>query len=232
MTRLKIAQALVVATWCLLLTPSEGWGIGTIMTEAKSGSDNKPAAEASGSGTRSPQVGQVAPDIKWTDAKGKKHALMEMTKQSKVVLLVLRGWPGYQCGICNRQVAQFIGQKEKFESMGAQVVMIYPGPAELLVDHAKQFQGDRVFEGAFHYVIDPGYGFTNAWNLRWDAPRETAYPATYILGEGNKVEFANVSKTHGGRVKAGRVLKELAKSSAAMNGSQQKGSTEKGSAAK
>jgi hypothetical protein len=58
--------------------------------------------------------------------------------------------------------------------------------------------------------MDPDYKFTNAYRLRWDAPRETAYPSTFVIDRERKVRFAKVSKTHGGRATASEVLKALA----------------------
>ena len=89
--------------------------------------------------------------------------------------------------------------------------MIYPGPADLLAEHAKEFQGANEFPENYHYLMDPDYKFTNAWGLRWEAPRETAYPSTFIIGADNKVKYGLTSTSHGGRESAAKVLVELAK---------------------
>jgi hypothetical protein len=57
------------------------------------------------------------------------------------------------------------------------------------------------------FVTDPDYTFTNAYNLRWDVPRETAYPSTFVMDKQRKIHFARISKTHGGRTSAAEVLK-------------------------
>ena len=59
-------------------------------------------------------------------------------------------------------------------------------------------------------LIDPGYGFTNAYGLRWDAPQETAYPATFVIDRDGTIRFARVSLEHGGRTPVADVLKALA----------------------
>ena len=104
-----------------------------------------------------------------------------------------------------------MNKQAEFEKAGASLVMIYPGPADLLADHAKEFQGAKEFPKHFHYVIDPDYAFTNAWGLRWEAPRETAYPSTFVVGKDLKVKFGMTSTSHGGRARAADVLKELEK---------------------
>ena len=88
---------------------------------------------------------------------------------------------------------------------GAQVVMVYPGPAE----RAREFTKDWTLPTHFHLVLDPDYTFTNAWHLRWDEPMETAYPSTFVIGTDGKVRFAKVSKTHGGRSSVDEVLSAL-----------------------
>lgn len=61
--------------------------------------------------------------------KGEKTAkLSELTKTGPVVLVVLRGYPGYQCPICTRQVADLRRNADEFAKLGAKVVLVYPGP--------------------------------------------------------------------------------------------------------
>jgi len=47
--------------------------------------------------------------------------------------------------------------------------------------------------------------------LRWDAPRETACPATFVLDEKGVVCFAKISHTHGDRTQASEILAEVKK---------------------
>ncbi len=55
-----------------------------------------------------PKVGVQAPDITLPTLDDKKVRLGELTSKGSVVLIVLRGWPGYQCPICDRQAQDFI----------------------------------------------------------------------------------------------------------------------------
>ena len=158
-----------------------------------------------------PKVGQEAPTFSLKSPNGDVVELHKLTASSPVVLLVLRGWPEYQCPICSRQMGQFFSKKAEFEKLGAHVVMIYPGPADKLAEHAKEFQGNQKFSDNFHFLIDPEYKFTNAWGLRWEAPRETAYPSTFIVGKDNKIKYGVTSVSHGDRSDAATVLGELAK---------------------
>ena len=157
-----------------------------------------------------PKVGQTAPDFKLASLDDKQHQLSKITKDSAVVLLVLRGYPGYQCPICSRQVGDYISQAEAFADRGAEVVMVYPGPSEKLKEHAEDFITGKTLPDNFHFLIDPDYTFTNAYSLRWDSKKETAYPATFVIEKASrKIAYANVSNGYRGRTKAADNLKVL-----------------------
>ncbi len=160
-----------------------------------------------------PEVGDIAPDIELKNEKGETISLKKLNSEHAVVLLVLRGWPGYQCPVCSKQVSEFVAKKSELEKAGAQVLMVYPGPADMLAEHAKEFatQGKWEFPANFYYVTDPEYKFTNDWGLRWEAERETAYPSTIIIGKDRKIAYAMTSTSHRGRAAVATVLEELAK---------------------
>lgn len=156
-----------------------------------------------------PQPGERAPDFTLQTLDGKPVALQALTRTQPVVLVVLRGWPGYQCPVCMRQVRDYIVHAGKFAERGARVLMVYPGPAEQLQAHAREFLQDKAWPAEFLFVTDPDYTFTNAYGLRWEAKRETAYPSTFVIDRGGRVRFALISKSHGGRTTAAQALAEL-----------------------
>ena len=156
-----------------------------------------------------PRVGAKAPDFALKDATGASFVLSQERAQGAIVLIVGRGWPGYQCPFCTRQFAEFRSHAKELEEAGARVVWIYPGPPEELAKHAADFTGAAAVPSNFRVLIDPGYAFTNTYGLRWDAPQETAYPATFVIGRDGTIRFANVSLEHGGRTPVAEVLKAL-----------------------
>jgi thioredoxin-dependent peroxiredoxin len=158
------------------------------------------------------KVGTTAPDVEFQPLVGEQTVkLSELTNTGPVVLVVLRGYPGYQCPICARQVRDLISHADKFESLGAKVVLVYPGPADDLTERAKEFLRDTELPQNFLFMIDPDYAFTRLYDLRWDAPRETAYPSTFVLDKDRVVKFRTVSTSHGGRAKTTDVLGALDK---------------------
>jgi peroxiredoxin len=158
-----------------------------------------------------PAVGDNAPNFTLQTLDSKSVELRQITATQAVVLVVLRGWPGYQCPICTRQVNEFTREAGEFAKLNARVVMVYPSPAEKLKEHAQEFLQNKEWPKEFVFVTDPDYRFTDAYGLRWNAPKETAYPSTFVIGKDNKVRFSQVSKTHGGRAKVTDVLKTLSK---------------------
>ena len=156
-----------------------------------------------------PAVGEVAADFTLDNMGGKPVKLSDVAKGGPVVLVVLRGYPGYQCPICTRQVADFLAAADRFKAAGATVVFVYPGPAENLKAHAAEFAKGKRFPDYFKFLLDPAYTFTNAYGLRWDAANETSYPSTFVMGKDRTITFAKVSPTHGGRASVEEVLKAL-----------------------
>jgi len=160
-----------------------------------------------------PKPREKAPDFSLKTLDGSVVQLSALTAKAPVVLVMLRGWPGYQCPICDRQVQEFIGRRAEFKAAGALIVFVYPGPAEGLAGRAEEFKKwkGKEWPAEFLFVLDPEYTMVNAYGLRWNAPRETAYPATFVIDSQSVIRHSLVSKTHGGRAKAADVLSELKK---------------------
>ena len=158
-----------------------------------------------------PMVGDKAPDFALSTVEGKSVRLSEVISKGPVVLVVLRGYPGYQCPFCNRQVQDFIRKSQAFVEAGARVVMVYPGPPQNLGARATEFLANKKFPENFDMLLDPGYEFTNLYGLRWDAPRETAYPSTFLIDRQGVIFFSKVVRKHGGRATAAEVLDALPK---------------------
>jgi peroxiredoxin len=158
-----------------------------------------------------PLVGEKAPDFALSTPEGKSVRFSELVAKGPVVLVVLRGYPGYQCPYCNRQVQDFIQKSQGFADAGAHVVLIYPGPPQDLGASANEFLADKKLPGNFDLLVDPGYTFTNLYGLRWDAAQETAYPSTFLVDQQGVVFFSKIVKEHGGRTTAAEILDAMPK---------------------
>ena len=156
-----------------------------------------------------PKVGEKAPDFKIQALDDSQVKLSAALKKGPVVLVVLRGYPGYQCPICTMQVGGLIKNAAKFEERKAQVILVYPGPAEGLKAHANEFVTGKDMPKSFQLTLDPNYALLKKYDLRWDAPNETSYPSTFVIDKKGKILYAKVSRSHGDRAKLDDVLKSL-----------------------
>jgi peroxiredoxin Q/BCP len=168
------------------------------------------AGPLAGAAAEPPAMGEKAPAFTLATMQGRKMSLSDVTGKGDVVLVVLRGYPGYQCPFCTRQVQEFVAASDRFQKMGAEVVFIYPGPPDDLASKAAESAAGKELPEHFIMLLDPGYDFTNLYGLRWDAPKETAYPSTFLLNKKGEVYFQKISKGHGGRTSANEILEALA----------------------
>ena len=156
-----------------------------------------------------PKVGDVIDDYAFRTLAGEELKLADAAAKGPVVVAVLRGYPGYQCPACTKQVADLRKHAEELQKLKATVVLVYPGQAEQLTDRAKEFLKDTKLPAPLVLVTDPDFEFITQHKLRWDAPGETAYPSTFVLDGNRKVQYARISKTHGDRAKTDDVLGAL-----------------------
>ncbi len=163
------------------------------------------------------KVGDDAQPVEAKDLQDKDLSLKALLGDQPVAVIFLRGYPGYQCPLCTKQVAEFIAKADAFKEANVRVLMIYPGLADKLKEHAAEFVRGKNLPDNFDLVIDPDYAITNAWKLRWDKKGETAYPSTYLVDTANKIVFAKVSTSHGDRsnpqavIDAAKALKPASK---------------------
>src|SRR5262249_41458313 len=153
-----------------------------------------------------PAVGDKAPDFTLSTLQGKLVRLSDETAKSQVVLVALRGYPGYQCPLCNQQAHDFLKNAQGFADAKARVILVYPGPPDNLGARAAEFVADKKLPDNFDLLLDPGYEFTNLYALRWDAPQETAYPSTFLIDRQGRIFFSKIVKDHGGRSPAEEIL--------------------------
>jgi peroxiredoxin len=173
----------------------------------------QPVAEAGPAPAEPPAVGESAPTVTLTSAAGEQVDLAEIFASGKTVLVVLRGYPGYQCPACSAQTGDLIRNAKEFADAGVGVVVVYPGQQKGIEGHAEEFLNatmakvnETELPGGVTLLLDPDYELVNAYGLRWMAPNETAYPATFVIAKGGEITFAEVSNTHGGRVAAKKAL--------------------------
>jgi thioredoxin-dependent peroxiredoxin len=159
---------------------------------------------------QTPAVGVKAPDFMLSTPTGKTVRMSKEEERHDLVLVVLRGFPGYQCPYCVKQVHDFIDHASDFAAKNARVLLVYPGPPADLDQRAKEFlEKQAELPPNVVLVTDPDYKVTNLYGLRWDAPHETAYPSTFVLDKKGIIVFEKISHTHGDRLSAQDALDHL-----------------------
>jgi thioredoxin-dependent peroxiredoxin len=159
---------------------------------------------------QTPAVGANAPDFTLSTPTGKAVRMSKEEEGHDLVLVVLRGFPGYQCPYCVKQVHDFVDHATDFAAKNARVLLVYPGPPADLDQHAKEFlEKQAELPSNVVLVTDPDYKVTNLYGLRWDAPHETAYPSTFVLNKKGIIVFEKISHNHGDRLSAQDALDHL-----------------------
>lgn len=159
---------------------------------------------------QTPAVGAKAPDFTLDTPTGNSVSLAKERAKGTTVLVLLRGFPGYQCPYCVKQVHDFVEHSADFAGKKVNVLLVYPGPPADLDQHAKEFLAKQSdLPPNIKLVIDPDYKMTNLYGLRWDAPHETAYPSTFILDKNGNILFEKISHSHGDRTSAEDILGQL-----------------------
>lgn len=159
---------------------------------------------------QAPAVGAKAPDFTLSTPSGKAVRMSSEQRGKGLVLVLLRGYPGYQCPYCVRQVHDFVEHASDFAAKNTRVLLVYPGPPADLDQHAKEFLEKQAdLPANVVLVTDPDYKVTNLYGLRWDAPHETAYPSTFLLDKKGFVVFEKISRSHGDRLSAQDALDHL-----------------------
>ncbi len=159
---------------------------------------------------QTPAVGAKAPEFTLSTPLGTPVSLASETGKGKLVLVVLRGFPGYQCPYCQKQVHDFVEHADAFAAKGARVLLVYPGPPAELDAHAKEFLAKQAdLPANVMLVTDPDYKMTNLYGLRWEGEHETAYSSTFILDKNGAIQFEKVSHSHGDRTTAEELLNRL-----------------------
>jgi thioredoxin-dependent peroxiredoxin len=148
--------------------------------------------------SETPTAGAKEPHFTLSTPTGKAVRMSEERHGHDLVLVVLRGFPGYQCPYCVKRVRDFVDHASDFAAKNARVLLVYPEPPAELDQHAKDFLAKQAeLPPNIVLVTDPDYTVTNLYSLRCDAPNETAYPSTFILDKKGRVVFEKISHSHG-----------------------------------
>lgn len=151
------------------------------------------------------KVGDMIPAIDLVRMDGTKVNLAKEEQSSHLVVVLLRGYPGYQCPFCSQQVADILKNARKIKAK-AKLVFVYPGQEFELSKKANQFAKQTSLPEKIDFLLDPGFAWTNSVGLRWEADAETSYPSTLIFDKSRKLTWSKISREHGDRTTGSEIV--------------------------
>lgn len=167
---------------------------------------------AQGISQRQPGVGQRAPNFELPLVGEKRFLnLRDEYRGGPVVVIVLRGYPGYQCPICKSQFNAVVNRAKALSAETKCVVLVYTGKADQLDKNSKSFIGSRRLPQPIRVVRDDDMQMVSEWGIRWQERNQTAYPATFVIDQNGRVAWKKVSSTSAGRSTVEEILRELRK---------------------
>ena len=106
---------------------------------------------------QTPAKGETAPDFTLSTISGTPGQLSAEARQGITVLVILGGYPGFQCQFCQEQAHDFIFHAAEFAKRKTTVGLVYAGPPAPLDQHAREFLSKQVaLPPNITLVTDPG----------------------------------------------------------------------------
>jgi peroxiredoxin/outer membrane murein-binding lipoprotein Lpp len=155
---------------------------------------------------RSELIGQPLPQSRFLGPDGSIVDLNDYRGKKNVVLVVLRGFPGFVCPACSAQTVALMRNEEKFVERDAQVVLVYPGAAESIpafVDSIKEYESETPLH--FPVLLDVNLGAVE----KFDIKGALAKPTSLIVDKEGLVRFAYVGESYDDRPSAKLLLEAL-----------------------
>ncbi len=164
--------------------------------------------------SRQLEVGQRAIDFELPIVNGDGYlSLSDTYKGGPTVVIFLRGYPGYQCPICLDGKSTRWSTAPKCSHQAAhRVVLVYPGQTRDS-SASRRFHGSRGdCPSRWSSLRDDDHESRESVGRAMEFnPRETAYPATFVLDRYGRVAWKKVSRSHAERSSVEEILKELRK---------------------
>jgi antitoxin component YwqK of YwqJK toxin-antitoxin module/peroxiredoxin len=124
-----------------------------------------------------------------------------------VVLVILRGFSGQVCLYCATQTTALSNNIGKFNDLGAEVIIVYPGPVEALPAFVQAVQSLRKDPPPMLLGLDASLLIVRALGIE----DNLAKPTSLIIDKEGKVRYAYVGKTIADRPAVNDLLQEAAK---------------------
>jgi peroxiredoxin len=148
--------------------------------------------------------------LSFVDRDGKTVELKQY-RGKPLVLIVVRGMPespgGVFCPYCLAQASSLTSNYAEFQSRGAEVLLVFPGPADKAAEFSQQVKARNEGTAAMPYpvCVDQDCSTCSHLGIRGDL----AKPSTFILDAAGEVAYAYVGKSTSDRPSVKAILAEV-----------------------
>jgi antitoxin component YwqK of YwqJK toxin-antitoxin module/peroxiredoxin len=154
---------------------------------------------------RTDLVGKPLPQTRFLGADG---GVVDLTRFKKpVVVVLLRGFAGQVCIYCASQTAALAKRIDDFHKAGAEVVVLYPGPAESAPAFIQAVKNLSKEKPPMPVALDVSLLLVRAL----DVEDNLARPTSLVLDRSGAVRYAYVGKSITDRPSAEDLLREVRK---------------------
>ncbi len=141
-----------------------------------------------------------------------KPASLTAWRGKPVVLVFMRGFPGFICPYCTTYTAQIATRYDEIKAAGAEVLVVYPTEekdTDKVAEFVKACNEILTEEGeeglAFPVLLDPGLKVVQQYNIQGDLSR----PSTFVLDAEGVIRYVYVGKDSADRPSVERILEEV-----------------------
>lgn len=152
--------------------------------------------------------------ISFTESTGGERKIGDLAPGKTLVVVVTRGNTVPICPYCSTQTAQLISNYEKFQTLGAEIAVVYPietgSDSDRLngfLDDVKTRLDDATNPVPFPVLLDVELKGVDQLGIRKDLSK----PATYIVDSAGNVQYAYVGEHIGDRPSIQAMLNEVEK---------------------
>ncbi len=151
-------------------------------------------------------LGQRLPKTRFLSSTGDVVDLRDFEGKKKVVLVILRGFTGSICIHCSTQAIALTNAADKFKAAGAEVALVYPGPADSIpafVNAARNLR--QGFAPKLPILLDVDLAAVRALRIEGGL----AKPTSLIVDETGLIRFVYVGRQPADRPSASDLLAAL-----------------------
>jgi len=161
------------------------------------------APDASVDSTRSDLLGKPLPQTRFLDTTGE---IIDLSTYHKpLVVVVMRGFSGQVCLYCAAQTVALCKEIDAFHKAGAEVIVVYPGPAESAPAFLRAVDSLQHAAPPMPVALDISLNLVRAIGIEDNLAR----PTSLVVDKDGIIRFAYVGKTIADRPSADDLLHEV-----------------------